>query len=169
MEGTRTRNPIATLKTLVSLALMLAAIHSTHAQEAQWIWAPGVQKERIPEGRTCYFRKTFNVRAQVTGRVTIAADDAYELYVNGRRINDGTGAKKLSEVNITRHLAIGRNVVAAKVTNTRGNTAALAARVQIKAANGEKWFSFSSDASWKVATSPQPMWQTALYLSLIHI
>ncbi|QDV11058.1 Cytochrome c [Rosistilla oblonga] len=160
MHGNRSiRNRLCVLFS----SLILLSGGGLSAQEAQWIWAPGFQKDSIPEGRECYFRKSFNVRAQVTGRVTIAADDQYELFVNGRRVGAGSSARKLDEFNITRFLAIGRNVVAVKVVNQRGSTAALAARVQIQAVTGGQWFSFSSDESWVVANAAQPMWQTALY------
>ncbi|MEZ6086471.1 MAG: HEAT repeat domain-containing protein [Pirellulaceae bacterium] len=148
---------------LLTVAWMLSSTRSTKAQEAQWIWAPGVEKQSVPEGSACYFRKSFNVRAQVTGRVTIAADDEYELFVNGRRVGTGRSARQLDEYNISRFLSMGRNVVAVKVKNVRGTTAAVAARVQIQPSAGGKWFSFSSDNSWVVSASEQPMWQTALY------
>ena len=83
------------------------------ADEAQWIWANGSSLEKaIPEGETCLFRKPINLRVQAEGTVEIAADDRFELYVNGTRISTGRSSRQMQEIDISDHLEIGRNVIA---------------------------------------------------------
>lgn len=142
------------------LGLALLA-NEAMAQEAHWIWAAEHDKESVPEG-ACHFRKQFTVTAPEAGQIFIAADDQYELYLNGRRIGSGQSARKLDRYEITRQLARGRNIVAIKVNNTHGSTAAVAARVLIKE-RSRGWLSYSTDTSWRTNLSPLPLWFTPLY------
>ncbi len=145
---------------LATLLLSATAI----ADEARWIWATGSSLQTpIAEGETCLFRKLINMRVPAEGRIEIAADDRYELYINGNRVGQGSSSRQMQQYDITDHLEIGRNVVAVSVVNTHGDTAALAARVSIRPNDGEKWFTFSSDSSWRTSTEENPMWQTVLF------
>ncbi len=130
-------------------------------QEAHWIWAAGFEKNAIPQ-TTVYFRKAFSVSSPEQGQITIAADDNYELFLNGRRIAVGNNSGKLDEHNITRFLSRGRNIVSIKVSNVSGNTAAVAARVMVKNRGGG-WSSFSTDRTWKTSQNPLPLWNTGIY------
>ena len=141
--------------------MMAAFLPSTSAQEAQWIWTPEQTKDQIPVG-SCHFRKDFQLRSPESGSITIAADDTYELRVNGRSVGTGGGWKKLVEYDVSRFLVRGKNLIAIKVTNSRGPTAGLAARVMVKD-DGGKWSSFSTDQTWKTSTRPLPLWDTAIY------
>jgi len=54
---------------------------------AHWIWInEGDPLKTAPAG-DCYFRKTFQLKAPDQGQVALNADDAYELYVNGRLVS----------------------------------------------------------------------------------
>lgn len=131
------------------------------AQEAQWIWSPAHDKEDVPHV-TCHFRKTIRLSAPDEGRITLLADDEFELFLNGRRIGQGSGTEELLEYDVTRFLLRGRNIVSLRVTNTRGSTAAVAARVAIRE-EGEEWVSYSTDETWKTNLRVLPLWNTALY------
>ena len=96
------------------------------------------------------------------GQIAIAADDAYDLYVNSRRVASGGAQEKLVEHDVSRFLTRGANVIAIKVANRTGKTAALVARVTVKEKNGG-WQSHSTDGTWKTELSPLPLWNTALY------
>ncbi len=136
-------------------------IASTSAQEAQWIWAPEHKRDNIPPG-ACHFRKMLNLLEPDAGRIQIAADDAYELYVNGRFVGRGESAKKLDEYDVSSQLKVGQNTIAVKVMNQRGRTAGLVARVMIK--DGDKqWRTFSTDNSWRTNLRPLPLWNSPLY------
>jgi putative heme-binding domain-containing protein len=134
------------------------------ADEAQWIWATGSSlKTPIAAGETCYFRKPINLRTAAEGRIEIAADDEYELYLNEKLIGRGKSARELQTYEISDRLEVGRNVVAIKVKNTHGKTAALVARVSIKPSGQPKWFTFSTDPSWKTTTDTMAMWETVVF------
>jgi putative membrane-bound dehydrogenase-like protein len=132
------------------------------SQEAQWIWTPAHQKDAVPAKAVCHFRKTFNLKEPEAAQLAIAADDEYELYVNGRRIGSGESTKKLDEYDISKSLVRGPNVIAVKVTNQTAGSAALVVRMTVREKEAG-WKSFSSDASWKTAERPFPLWNTVLY------
>jgi putative heme-binding domain-containing protein len=146
---------------LAAIAVLVCA-SSIRAQEAQWIWSPEHAPDDVPTGVACHFRKVFPLRSPEAGQVSIAADDAYELYVNGRRVATGAAQPKLAEVDISRFLTRGTNVIAIKVANRTGRTAAMAARVTVKERSGG-WQSHSTDGTWKTELSPLPLWNTAIY------
>ncbi|WP_238383088.1 DUF7133 domain-containing protein [Rubripirellula obstinata] len=151
--------------------LLSLVIHprDASAAEAQWIWATGSSLSKpIATGETCYFRKAINLRTPGEGRIEIAADDQYELYLNEELIGRGKSARQLKQYDISDRLEVGRNVVAIKVINTNGKTAALAARVSVKpnvkTSNGQaKWYTFSTDPSWKTTTDKMAMWETVVF------
>lgn len=148
---------------VASLGLIALIVGSASAaEEAEWIWSKEHAKEAVPANATCYFRRTFTLKAPESGSVTIAADDAYELFVNGQKVGGGTGTKKLIEFDVTKALARGLNVVAIKATNQSGDTAAVCARVMIKDKN-VGWVSYSTDAAWKTNFNVLPLWNTIAY------
>ena len=151
----------ANLIAIVLLATQVAGAVQA-ADEAQWIWSNEHSKNEVPLKATCYFRRTFSLKAPEAGSVTIAADDAYELFVNGQKIGGGTGTKKLVEFDVTKALSRGLNVVAVKVTNQSGTSAALCARVMIKEKSTE-WVSHSTGLNWKTNFNVLPLWNTIAY------
>jgi putative heme-binding domain-containing protein len=144
-----------------ALVGIFGALSSASGQEARWIWTPEHAKEGVPTGEACHFRKALNLRNPESGQIAITADDQYELYVNGRRVGVGEATRKLDEYDISRQLIRGANIIAVKVINRSGSTAALAARVTIK--DQGQWVSYSSDSTWKASLHPLPLWNTAIY------
>lgn len=147
--------------TLAMLVLGVVAPMAAKGQEAEWIWSPKQTHNEIPRG-TCYFRKTFRLEDPRSGEVTIGADDSYELFVNARRVAAGGSSRKLDEHDISRFLSRGNNVIAIRVTNRTGSTAALAARVTVKSSDGE-WQSYSTDSTWLTQLNPLPLWNSSIY------
>ncbi|MEM6692100.1 MAG: heme-binding protein, partial [Planctomycetota bacterium] len=134
---------------------------SVHADEAQWIWVSGTQSDdAVKPGETCWFRKIINLRQRGTAFVEIAADDAYEVRVNGRLVGRGSSKLEISEFEISDYLESGRNVVAVQAQNLSGNTAAIVARVSIQPDGSEKWYTFSTDATWRTTSTRQAMWDS---------
>lgn len=153
-------------RTLLAGALALAALCtpavSAHAAEAEWIWTTA-SPTSVKAGETGYFRRPINLRVEAVGNIEITADDAYELYVNGRKVGAGTSNRQTDNYDITDFLTVGRNVVAVRVLNKTGDTAAFAARVNIQPKQGGAWFNFNSDASWKCTNQETETWQTLLF------
>lgn len=111
---------------------------------------------------TCHFRKEFSVLAPHEATIAVAADDQYELYVNGRRVGSGGSITELDQYDITRFMTTGRNLVALRVANVEGSTAALAARVEVKDRAGHS-VTFVTDDSWVTNLGPLPFWYTPVY------
>lgn len=130
---------------------------ATAADNVNWIWSPAFELERAPEG-DCYFRKSFQLANPEAGEIQITADDKYELFVNGRRVGDGTNWKKLDVYDISDYLTNGPNVVAVRAVNAEGKSAGLAARVIVKQQGGTHE-SHSTDDTWKTALKQFPRWQ----------
>ena len=128
-----------------------------HGQEAQWIWHPKWNKSDVPKVAT-YYRKTFRSDAPDRGEIFIAADDKYELFLNNKKIGSGTGTDSLDRYDISKSIKKGKNVIAVRVDNLDGNTAALAARVQIKDKD-KGWKSYSTNKTWKTSSAPLPIWK----------
>ena len=76
----------------------------------------------------------------------------------------GTGEsfRTLDEYNITEHIKTGRNTIAVKVTNRRGSTAALVARVFVRERSGG-WVTYSTDETWRTSLNPLAFWNGPLY------
>ncbi len=147
---------------LLGLALSCATSTQSNAAEAQWIWTTGSAPSAAIPGEVGYFRRPINLRVEAIGKIEITADDEYELFVNGRKVGAG-GLRQVDEFNVTDFLTVGRNVIAARVVNRTGNTAALAARVSIQPKQGGPWFNFNTDSSWKTTNQEMATWQTLLF------
>ncbi|MHB8972936.1 MAG: DUF7133 domain-containing protein [Pirellulaceae bacterium] len=141
--------------------LVVALASSGWATEAGWIWSPQHAKNEVPPG-DCYFRKTFTAQAPIRVQATIAADDEYELFVNGQKVGVGKSYRELDEYDITEHIKAGRNTVAVQVTNRRGSTAALVARVLVRERSGG-WVTYSSDETWRTSLKSAAFWNGNLY------
>lgn len=152
----------STLRGMVTgtvLGLLLGA--PLAADEMQWIWSPEQLAGSVPEG-SCYFRKFFTVDQPLSGELRIAADDEYEVFLNGRRIGTGKSTEVLDLYDVNSFLRSGQNLLAVRVANTGGGTAALGVRMTVKEqTRGTR--TFSSDSSWLTHLLPLPLWHTPLY------
>ena len=147
-------------------AILLAALASLTPtcfadESAQWIWSPDHPRLGVPQ-TACHFRKAFQVPSVRQGTIEIAADDRYELFVNGRRVGSGASTSELTRHDVSRFLTRGRNLVAVRVHNTEGATAALAARIEVQD-QARRTHQFATDDSWVTSLSPLPFWYTPLY------
>lgn len=146
---------------LLAVAIVGLCSRSGLAAEAQWIWSPAYEKEAAPVGE-CYFRKTFALATPEHGEIQIAADDGYQLYVNGRLVGSGQHWKALDVYDITKYLVSGMNVVAVKAENTEEGSAAVVARVAVQD-QGSTHVSHATDESWKTALKEFPQWNKPHY------
>ena len=155
----RRQNSIHAVIILGVLTITGIRTAAVSAAEAKWIWSADVaQNDAIEVGATCYFRKVINLRERGEGILEIAADDEYEVHVNERIIGRGESYRAMKEFDISDYLEVGRNVVAVRVKNTSGDTAALVARVSVRPENESNWYTFSSDKSWRTSLREEAMW-----------
>ncbi len=156
---------IGPLQWFIAVGLLLCAscvTASATAAEAEWIGSADYTQYEVPTGTPCHFRKVFTLRAPEQAQISINADDAFELYVNGRKLASEDMGRKLYTYDVSKALTKGNNVVAVRVANNAGKTSALVARVLVKE-TGSNWVSFSTDQSWKAAKDVLPFWNTVLY------
>ena len=153
------RAAVLVLAVLVASALAAPAdsplTRISSAQDAQWIWSPAQELE-IPAG-ACYFRKTIQTEKPEQAEIQITADDAYELFVNGRPAGEGKNWRVMQSHDVTKLMVAGRNTIAIKVTNSEPPSAGLAARVLVKAAGGT-FVAYPTDATWKSSLREAPNW-----------
>ncbi|PQO31617.1 HEAT repeat domain-containing protein [Blastopirellula marina] len=145
----------------VSAVLERPTFAQAPANQPQWIWAPQHQKDQVPDS-SCYFRKSINIKQMTGGQIMIAADDEYELWINGKKIAEDNNWRNRKRYDISQYLKIGDNVFAVQVRNTNGNSAGLLAEITIFGSNNQK-VSFPSNASWKTDLRPFPLWQSTFY------
>lgn len=158
--GTRLLRLGLLMPAMMLMLLSLVAAPSV-AQEAEWIWAPDHAKDQVPT-TNCFFRRTFNMKNPESGEITIAADDYYELFLNNRKLGTGRGTGQLERYNVSEFLTRGKNVIAIKVENREGDTAAVVARVQVKE-RGAGWASYSTNSEWKANLRPAPLWTLPIF------
>ncbi len=151
-----TRISVAAAFAIALFAVQFTAPTALMAAEAEWIWSPAYEKELEAPG-DCYFRKSFNLGTPENGTVQIAADDAYELYVNGRLVGSGDNWKSLDTYDITKFLISGANTVAVCATNKEEGSAGIVARVAVQPQGGTH-ISYSTDATWKTSLKEFPQW-----------
>jgi len=126
----------------------------TEANLPQWIWYP---ETPIADNATRFFRRTFEVQKHVRrARVIVTGDDAFTLWLNGREVAKG-GQPMLRDVDVTRLLRQGRNVLAASVFNAVA-PAGLLLELRIEDVDGRVQRVFS-DSSWRCSTQEFHHWQ----------
>lgn len=133
------------------------------AAKPEWIWTPQHGAANAPQG-SCYFRKTIELATEpAKGFLEIAADDVYELFVNGKRIATGSTQSKMDRYNVVKYLREGTNVIAVKVTNRNGQHAGLAARLEVVGRDNASR-SYVTNATWKSSLKALPLWTSVAYL-----
>lgn len=148
---------------IVAAVLTTASPSMVHAQatEPQWIWAPQHQKDQVPSA-TCYFRKNIRISQMTGGQIMITADDEFEMWINGKKVAEGSNWKTRRNFDISQYLEIGTNVIAVQVRNTTGNSAGLLSEITIFGPNNQK-VTFPSNSTWRTDLRPFPLWQSNFY------
>src|SRR5947207_68233 len=120
-----------TANRFVFLALAVnAAI--TWAAEPQWIWISKEAATKAGAGEVG-FRKAFNVEgAADSATITITADNAFDLFLNGRHVGSGDNWMNRQKFDVKPLLVPGRNILAVRASNGGEDPAGLAAQVEIK-------------------------------------
>lgn len=125
---------------------------------ADWIWT---QEKPEPPGMR-YFRRAFDVPADrdlTAARLTVAADNRADLYLNGHAIGRARHHRMTVIFDVRDALKPGRNVLAARVENiSPGNSpAGLLARLDLDYASGDPG-AVTTDAEWRTAREEAGGW-----------
>jgi len=151
------RSGISLILLLVALTASAGAAEQAPTTKPMWIWNPVHADAPVPNG-ACFFRRTFEVADEkVPAVLDIAADDTFEVYVNGRLVGQGEHWQFFTRFPISKHLTKGKNAVAVKVVNRQPGHAGLAARIQI----GDQVI--FTDGHWQCSLIALSKWQRQLF------
>jgi hypothetical protein len=140
-----TRSVLAAV-TLVGVVGLRPAAADDLARAGYWIWHESADASRgVPSGATVFLRRHLEVAEPVAEAwLRISADDAYELYVNGKRVGSGDNWAQPDRYDLAPLLRTGANVVAVKASNNLAGPAGafFAGRVTYRSG---KLLDFASD------------------------
>lgn len=146
---------------LLAAAVLLADAPRLLAVEAQWIWAPTRTVPSAPAG-TCYFRRMIPGDGATGGKIEIACDESYILYINGLKIGSGENWKAMDSYDIGPYLTPGPNVIAVAALKGQQGPAGMVAKVTIE--RGQQGSDdYSTGVSWKSSPEKQAGWTQATY------
>jgi len=131
------------------------------ATEPQWIWAPTQPVPGGPAG-TCYFRRTFSGDGATGGKIEIACDENYVLYVNGLKIGSGDNWKSMDRYDIGPYITPGLNVVAVAALKGKPGPAGMVARVIIERKD-QPTDDYSTGVTWKSTPEKHAGWTQVKY------
>lgn len=134
---------------------------SVRAPKAEWIWAASIPTNQAPKGAV-YFRKTIQLSALEKAQLQIGANDAYEVYINGRRVGAGRKSEQIDTIDVSAFVRPGDNTIAVRAENLEGSTAGLFARLYAKP-QGEGWRGMGTSETWLASTGVTPGWQSTQF------
>ncbi|MBX3425767.1 MAG: HEAT repeat domain-containing protein [Pirellulales bacterium] len=127
-----------------------------HAAEAQWIWSPAHEKDKVPQS-DCFFRKSFRVQAPEGALLALTGDNVLEAYVNGRLVGKSSDWRRMQQWDVAKLLRPGMNVIAVRVSNLEPGAAGLAGQLVVKDLGGS-WESLPTDGSWRTSVREFANW-----------
>lgn len=133
-------------------AITAAILPSEAAAPERWIWA-----RQVADNQAIWLQKTFTATGPVgPGSFYVGADDAAEVWLNGRRIWNSGGWTETPRIPIPAGLIrTGTNVLSVKASNGAG-PAGLIARLTWRDRTGPRLV--VSDGSWRVLDSLPAGW-----------
>jgi hypothetical protein len=127
-----------------------------------WIWYPeGDPKRDAPVG-ALYFRRSFDVKSWpgLTAKLTIAADDKFTVWLNGKELGGGANWREPMRIDVTKELKPGRNVLAVRAENVASNVTANPAGLSIflSLVYPEADTEVETDSTWRVSKEVAEGW-----------
>ena len=131
--------------------------------DAQWIWFPEGQPEKAAPVGTRYFRRAITLpqdRIVKQAVLYFTVDNSGDMYVNGHKAGTAGNFHSATEVDVTKLLHPGNNVLAAAVKNDGAdpNPAGFIARLQVEFTQGAP-LAVATDASWKTGKESATGWK----------
>lgn len=133
-------------------------------QEAKWIWfKEGSPPTTAPAGRR-HFRRALVLPAGEleSARIALTADNAFTLWINGRKIGAGDDFTVVQEFDVATSLRPGTNLLAVMAENggDQPNPAGWIASLRVRLRDGQT-FEVHSDSSWQAAARVTRDWQSS--------
>jgi hypothetical protein len=133
-----------------------------------WIWFPeGDPAKDAPAEQPRFFRARFTAAPDAIRRATlrVAADDKCIVYLNGERIGSHNTWRTAREINVTKRLKPGENVLAVRAENVpapQANPAGLLCSLEVVAEDAPRIL-LVSDASWRVTNIEEAGWTNLVF------
>ena len=121
-----------------------------------WIWTAETHDQQ-----TCRFWRRVDIPQNASvarAQITIAADNAYHLFVDGREIGQGVIWYNLTEFDLTHILGPGTHILAAECFNEYLR-AGLVAGLRVQMLDGRS-LEVPTDESWKIVPNDEKNWTT---------
>lgn len=123
----------------------LGPLQAAEGVDAHWMWVgSGNPQESAPVGKV-WFRRDVRVDEPSTCAVSIAADDSFVLYVNGKKVGEGKSGKA-HRFNLNGLVSEGNNVLAIEANN-EGGAAGVIVEGMVRGQGGSER-SLDSPAEW---------------------
>ncbi len=139
---------------------------STPPAEPNWIWFPeGNSTQNVPAA-VRYFRCRVEIPSAISSAtLRVAADDACEVFVNGRSVGTHSTWQQSAAFAVSPHLQPGVNVVAVRAENRPApslNPAGLMVRLSLTLADGSQKV-IISDNTWRTSSELHPQWEQTTF------
>lgn len=154
------------------IAPMYHAVEYSPSEEqlsAKRIWHPELKFDRIvlPEPGKRFFRKTFTLSNKPiqSAIALVSVDYSYVLYINGKKITEGSDWKAVAKVDIAKFLKSGKNSISIEGINegSIANPAGVLFSMRVEH-NSKNVVQVDSDDSWKSsADTPEDNWTAIDY------
>jgi hypothetical protein len=132
--------------------VLINAAKKTLVPQVKWIW-----NSKSARTETIYARRQWTLSIPLkSSKLSITCDNGFTAFVNGQKVGSGSQWETHYEFDIKKYLHNGDNVLAVQAHN-EGQTAGLAAKVKLVAANGVTRH-IVSDNEWIVANKKAPGW-----------
>ena len=151
---------------VIVLSLIGACASAAAAGAASGIWhGKAGTSVSVPAGKW-YFRRVFTIGGKgpvESASCAITADNAFVLFVNGKKAGSGNDWQRMYFFDLKAHLRAGRNVLAVEGINWRAgpaNPAALFVGLGVSS-SGAKTIRIHSDTQWKSSAVETRGWREA--------
>ncbi len=143
------------------------AADALFVKAGSWIWFPvGSPGRSAPVGE-CFFRRSFEVppgRKVKSAAVQGAADNAFALMLNGRRVLKGNSFKNCETADVTAQVRTGMNTLAVQASNVGDapNPAGMICGLRIVFESGPP-MTVLTDPAWRVSDKKNEDWEKPGY------
>ena len=135
-----------------------AAVKGPEVTMGRWIWHPDGKKS----AQSCWLRKRFVLPGNVRkAALKITVDNEYVLYLNGRRIGEGSDWTQAGYYDVTGSLVAGENVLAVEARNLDGPFGVLAGLTVVE--SGGAVMEVRSDSTWLTSLVRTKGWESPVF------
>jgi hypothetical protein len=159
MPNTHCPGPVLCLLATFLAAATVAAADDP-ARAGYWIWHQSAAASHgVPAGAAVFLRRHLEVAEPVAEAwLSISADDAYELCVNGQRVGSGENWAQPERYALAPLLSTGDNVIAVKASNNLAGPAGVFFAGRVTYRSG-KSLDFASDKETLAAVTASQGWE----------